>query len=73
VQKSKAEKIRWLLRNGTPWFFKRSVDLLPAALILMLFELIKITTEVINPQKKNGELKFLAKLDTENLKLKNAS
>lgn len=28
----------WMLRNGTPWFFKRSFDLLPAALALMANE-----------------------------------
>jgi hypothetical protein len=31
-----------MLRNGTPWFFKRSFDLFPAALILMSVELVKI-------------------------------
>jgi hypothetical protein len=31
-----------MLRNGTPWFIKRSVDLLPAALFLMAVELINI-------------------------------
>jgi hypothetical protein len=31
-----------MLRNGTPWFLKRSVDLLPAAIFLMVAELIKI-------------------------------
>jgi hypothetical protein len=31
-----------MLRNGTPWFLKRSVDLLPAALFLMTVELINI-------------------------------
>jgi hypothetical protein len=32
----------WMLRNGTPWFLKRSVDLLPAALFLMAVEFINI-------------------------------
>jgi lysophospholipase L1-like esterase len=58
-EKSRAEKIRWLLRNGTPWFLKRSVDLLPAALILMLFELYNVTKELINPKSNNAELKIL--------------
>ena len=31
-----------MLRNGTPWFFKRSFDLFPAALILMAVELVKV-------------------------------
>ena len=33
--KPKSESIKWMLRNGTPWFLKRSVDLLPAALYLI--------------------------------------
>jgi hypothetical protein len=35
VAKPKAESIKWMLRNGTPWFLKRSVDLLPAAIYLI--------------------------------------
>jgi hypothetical protein len=30
-----------MLRNGTPWFFKRSFDLLPAILFLMASELLR--------------------------------
>ena len=44
---SRREKIIWLVKNGTPWFLKRSVDLLPAALILMAWELCKVTRELI--------------------------
>ena len=33
--KPKSESIKWMLKNGTPWFLKRSVDLLPAALYLI--------------------------------------
>jgi hypothetical protein len=40
---SKAQSIKWMLRNGTPWFLKRSVDLFPAAIFLMVAEIIKIT------------------------------
>jgi hypothetical protein len=40
--KSKKDSVKWMLRNGTPWFFKRSFDLFPAALILMTMELFKI-------------------------------
>ena len=39
---SKKSSIIWMLRNGTPWFFKRSFDLFPAALILMTVEFVKI-------------------------------
>lgn len=75
VQKSKAEKIKWLLRNGTPWFLKRSVDLLPAAVLLMVYELIKVIMEKVNPAIKSNELAFLAKIepDPEKIKLLKAS
>jgi UDP-N-acetylglucosamine:LPS N-acetylglucosamine transferase len=59
LEKSRAEKIRWLLRNGTPWFLKRSVDLLPAALILMLFELYNVIKEVVNPTGNDAALQVL--------------
>lgn len=59
LEKSRAEKIKWLLRNGTPWFLKRSVDLLPAALILMAFESAKVVVERINPNKVEAEIKLL--------------
>ncbi len=35
AKKPKSESIMWMLKNGTPWFLKRSVDLLPAALYLI--------------------------------------
>ena len=38
--RSRRDSILWMLRNGTPWFLKRSVDLLPALLILSITELI---------------------------------
>ena len=38
---SKKSSMIWMLRNGTPWFFKRSFDLFPAALLLMGIELFK--------------------------------
>jgi len=75
IQKSKGEKIKWLLRNGTPWFLKRSVDLLPAAVLLMAYELIKVMIEKVNPKIKANELAFLAKIepDPEKIKLLKAS
>jgi len=39
---SKKSSVKWMLRNGTPWFFKRSFDLFPAALLLMSIEFFKI-------------------------------
>jgi hypothetical protein len=38
--RSRRDSIIWMLKNGTPWFLKRSVDLLPAILILSIGELI---------------------------------
>jgi lysophospholipase L1-like esterase len=38
---SKKASIAWMLRNGTPWFFKRSFDLFPAAIFLMSVEIFK--------------------------------
>jgi hypothetical protein len=35
-----------MLRNGVPWFFKRSFDLFPAAIILMIAEVFKIVMGV---------------------------
>jgi len=39
---SKKSKVVWMLKNGTPWFFKRSFDLFPAAILLMSVEFFKI-------------------------------
>ena len=44
---SHAAKIWWLICKGTPWFLKRSVDLLPVAIILMAIEAIRVIFEVI--------------------------
>ena len=63
--RSRSEKITWLLRNGTPWFFKRSFDLLPAAMILMTFEFCKTILEKIYPAGKTGELAFLSKIESD--------
>jgi lysophospholipase L1-like esterase len=63
--RSRSEKITWLLRNATPWFFKRSFDLLPAAMILMTFEFCKTILEKIYPAGKTGELAFLSKIESD--------
>jgi lysophospholipase L1-like esterase len=68
--RSRVEKIKWMLRNGTPWFLKRSVDLLPAALILMAFEFCKVILEKINPGRKAGELAFLSQIEADPAKIK---
>jgi hypothetical protein len=43
--REKSIQFRWLLVNGVPWFLKRSVDLLPAVLILSVVEIFKIARE----------------------------
>jgi lysophospholipase L1-like esterase len=35
---SKRQSALWMLKKGTPWFFKRSIDLLPAAIFLVVQE-----------------------------------
>jgi lysophospholipase L1-like esterase len=40
--RSRKDSIIWMLKNGTPWFLKRSLDLLPALLFLSVTELIHI-------------------------------
>jgi len=38
--RSRRDSIMWMLRNGTPWFLKRSVDLLPGLIWLSGAEII---------------------------------
>ena len=40
--KSKSVRVIWLIKNGLPWFLKRSVDLLPAAILLMVLEFYRV-------------------------------
>lgn len=40
--RSRKDSIMWMLRNGTPWFIKRSVDLLPGLIWLSGAEIIYI-------------------------------
>ena len=63
--KSRSEKIKWMLRNGTPWFLKRSVDLLPAAAILMVIESIKLLIEKVKPAMAKSELSFLYQIESD--------
>ncbi len=44
TNRAKKDSILWMLRHATPWFLKRSVDLLPAALILVMGEYIRMLT-----------------------------
>jgi lysophospholipase L1-like esterase len=56
VARAKSQDIKWLLRNGLPWFLKRSVDLLPAALILMGIESIRVIIEVTFQRGENRNI-----------------
>ena len=53
--KCKRESIKWMLQNGAPWFFKRSFDLFPAAIILMGIELGKL---IFKQNAENSQLYF---------------
>ena len=43
---SRIDGLKWLLRNATPWFAKRSVDLLPVIVLLTICELFGITDRI---------------------------
>jgi len=49
TNRAKKDSILWMLRHATPWFLKRSVDLLPAALILVMGEYIRMLTRRDKP------------------------
>jgi lysophospholipase L1-like esterase len=53
--KPKTESIKWMLRNGTPWFLKRSVDLLPAAIFLIGCEYFR---RIFKRNQENNALIF---------------
>ena len=38
--RSRKDSVLWMIRNGVPWFAKRSFDLLPSLIILMSIEVI---------------------------------
>jgi hypothetical protein len=54
--RSRKDSILWMVRNGVPWFFKRSFDLLPAMLLLMAVELFQILSEKFQSFPENGQL-----------------
>jgi lysophospholipase L1-like esterase len=43
--RSRKDSIVWMLKNGTPWFLKRSFDLLPALLLLSITELVYMMSQ----------------------------
>jgi lysophospholipase L1-like esterase len=48
---SRRKKIEWMLLKGTPWFFKRSFDLLPVALFLMSKEGLQSAIHRLRPPR----------------------
>jgi lysophospholipase L1-like esterase len=54
--RSRKDSILWMIRNGVPWFFKRSFDLLPAMLLLMAVELFHILSEKFQSFPKNRQI-----------------
>lgn len=54
--RSRKDSIIWMLKNGTPWFLKRSLDLLPAILLLSITELIHIAR--FGRNSENAEVFF---------------
>jgi len=48
IREKSAAQWKWLILKGAPWFLKRSVDLLPAALILMAIELVRVCVEKLS-------------------------
>jgi lysophospholipase L1-like esterase len=54
--RSKKDSILWMLRNGTPWFLKRSLDLLPAMVFLMAAEVFHMLKSESN--KVSAEIYF---------------
>ena len=43
--RSRKDSLIWMLKNGTPWFVKRSFDLLPALLLLSITELVYMMSQ----------------------------
>lgn len=43
--RSRKDSFKWMLKNGTPWFLKRSVDLLPGLIWLSAAEIIYIVRQ----------------------------
>ena len=55
-RESSRKQLKWLIANGVPWFAKRSFDLLPAALILMAIEFLRVIYEIITLQSDSRPL-----------------
>lgn len=46
-QRSRLTGLLWMIKNGTPWFLKRSIDLLPVILLLTFLEFFGLTEKLI--------------------------
>jgi lysophospholipase L1-like esterase len=53
---SQIDRWLWMLRKGTPWFLKRSVDLLPVAIFLMAREALSILINSVNKARQNQDV-----------------
>lgn len=53
--RNRKDSIVWMIKNGTPWFFKRSIDLLPSILLLMARE----ATNSILPAQRGRSAEIL--------------
>lgn len=71
--RSTRDSILWMLRNGTPWFLKRSLDLLPAIAFLSIVELFHMArfgrnseyASIHYPHFNQDSLNFPALLENE--------
>lgn len=57
IPASKMNNWKWMLQKGTPWFFKRSVDLFPVIIFLAICEILGLT-EKIAPSFTSANLKL---------------
>jgi len=53
---SRTDRWRWMIRKGTPWFLKRSVDLLPVTLYLMAREALSIAFSAIYQDRETRDV-----------------
>ena len=68
---SRKSGLMWMVRKGTPWFLKRSVDLLPCAVLLCVIEFFRekwplrahtMGAEVIHPNFYRGREDYLPRI-----------
>ena len=56
--RSRKDSILWMLRNGTPWFAKRSIDLFPGLIWLSLAEIVHmVSASLVLGSKGSSRLK----------------